>query len=78
MISRSLEGSSRPLHPTLCLGRQGEDHLYSQFFHCPAKLGWRTGGLIFRAVFEDRVAVGVQGQGCAAALYQILEQQEIT
>ena len=42
-----------------------------------AELGGRAGGLVFGAVFEDRTAVGVEGQGNATALYQALQQQEV-
>ena len=73
-----LEGSGRPLHPPLCLGRQGENQLCPQLLHGPAELGWRPGGLIFRTAFEDSVPVGVQGEGYAAAPYQSLHQQEVT
>ena len=67
-----LESSSRSLHTSLCLRREGEYQLYSQLLHGPAELGGRAGGLVFRAVLEDGVAVGVQGEGYAAALYQAL------
>ena len=42
-----------------------------------AELGGRAGGLVFGAVFEDRTAVGVEGQGNATALYQALQPQEV-
>ena len=67
-----LEGPSRPLHSSLGLGRQGEYQLYAQFLHCPAELGGRAARLIFRPVLEDRVAVGVEGEGNAPALDQAL------
>ena len=73
-----LEGSGRPLHPPLCLGRQSENQLCPQLLHGPAELGWRPGGLIFRTVLEDRMAVGVEGERNAAALEQSLHQQEVT
>ena len=73
-----LEGSGRPLHPPLCLRRQGENQLCPQLLHGPAELGCRPGGLIFRTVFEDSVPVGVQGERNAAAVYQSLHQQEVT
>ena len=73
-----LEGSGRPLHPPLCLGRQGENQLCPQLLDGPAELGWRPGGVIFRTVLEDSVPVGVQGESNAAAPEQSLHQQEVT
>ena len=73
-----LEGSGRPLHPSLRLRGHGENQLYPQSLRCPSELSGRAGGLIFRLVLEDRVAVGVQGEGYAAAPEQALHQQEIT
>ena len=73
-----LEGSRRPLHPPLCLGRQGENQLCPQLLDGPAELGCRPGELMFRTVLEDRVAVGVQGESNAAAPEQSLHQQEVT
>ena len=72
-----LEGSGRPLDSALGLGRQGEYHLNPQFLHCPSELGGRAGGLIFRLVLEDRVPVGVQGEGNAEAPEQALHQPEV-
>ncbi len=73
-----LESSGGTLHTSLCLGREGEYQLYSQFLHGPAELGGSTGGLVFRAVLEYGVAVGVQGEGEAAPLHQALQQPEIS
>ena len=73
-----LEGSRRSLHPPLFLRRQGEYHLSLQLCHCAPELGGRAGGLIFRLVLEDGVAVGVQGEGYAEAPEQALHQQEVT
>ena len=61
-----MEGPGRPLHPALGLGRQGENQPYPQLLHCPAELGGRAGGLIFRPVFEYRVPVRIEGEGKAA------------
>ena len=72
-----LEGSGRPLHPPLGLGRQDEYHLNPQLCHCPPELGGRAGWVIFRLVLEDRVPVGVQGEGNAAAPEQSLHQPEV-
>ena len=72
-----LEGSGRPLDSALGLGRQGEYHLNPQFLHCPSELGGRAGGLIFRLVLEDRVPVGVQGEGNTEAPEQALHQPEV-
>ena len=67
-----LKGSRRPLYPPLGLGRQGEYQLDPQLLHRPAELGGCAGGLVFRAVLEDRVAVGVEGERDAPALDQAL------
>lgn len=72
-----LQGSCRTPHPPLSLKRKSENHLDAQFFHCPSELGCRPAGLIFRAVLEDRVAVGVEGEGDAAAPEQVLHQQKV-
>ena len=73
-----LEGSSRTLHTPLGLRRKGENQLYSQLLHGSSELGWRLGGLIFRPVLEYGVPIGVEGERNAAALYQALDQQEVT
>ena len=41
------------------------------------KLGGRSGRPGSGRVLEDRVAVGIEGQGDAAALEQVLHQQEV-
>ena len=72
-----LEGSGRPFHPPLCLGREGEYHLYPQLVHGPAELGRRSGETGPWCMPEDPVPVDVEGHGNANALHQVLDQQEI-
>ena len=72
-----LEGSRGTLHPSFGLGRKGEYHLDAQFCHRPSELGGRPSGLVFRLVLEDGVAVGIEGEGNAAAPEQVLHQQEV-
>ena len=72
-----LKGACRSLHATSCLGRLGENHLYSQFLHGPAEMGWHPGEAGTGRVPEDGVAVGVEGDGYAGMLQQTLDQQEV-
>ena len=58
-------------------GREGENHLDTQFFHGPSKLGGHPSGLMFRLVLEDGVAVGIEGEGNAAEPEQVLHQQGV-
>ena len=51
--------------------------MHSQLIQGPAGLGGRAGRLVFGAMLEDRMAVGVEGQGNAAAPYQALQQPEV-
>ena len=71
-----LEGAPRALHAPLDLGRQGKDHLNSQFVHGPA-LGWHPGEAGAGRVPEDPVPVGVECEWYADLLHQALEQQEV-
>ena len=59
------------------MGREGEYQLHPQLIQGPAGLGGRAGRLVFGAMLEDRMAVGVEGQGNAAAPYQALQQPEV-
>ena len=72
-----LEGSRRSLHSTLRLGRHGENHLYTQFPHGPAELGRHPREPGAGRVPEDRVPVGVKGDGCAEMLHETLDQHEV-
>ena len=72
-----LERSRRALHAALCLGRQGENHLNPQFLHGPAELGRHPGEAGAGRVPEDPVPVGVEGDGYAATLHQVVDQQEV-
>ena len=72
-----LEGSCGTFHPSFGLGRKGEYHLDTQFFHRPSELGGRSGRPGSGRVLEDGVAVGIEGKGDAAALEQVLHQQEV-
>ena len=58
-----LERSRRSLHPTLGLGREGENHLHPQFVHGPAELGWHPREAGAGRVPEDPVPVSVEGDG---------------
>ena len=77
VISRSWNVPAARSHTPLRLGREGEYQLHSQLIQGPAGLGGRAGGLVFGAMLEDRMAVGVEGQGNAAAPYQALQQPEV-
>ena len=72
-----LVGTRRSLHAALGLGRQGKNHLDPQFPHGPAELGRHPREAGARRVPEDRVPVGVEGDGYAATLHQTVDQQEV-
>ena len=72
-----LEGARRSLHTPLGLGRMGDNHLDTQFLHCPAELGRHPREVGARRVFEDPVPVGVEGDGYATAPEQTLDQHEV-
>ncbi len=72
-----LEDSRGTFHPSFGLGRPGENHLDTQFCHGPSELGGRSGRPGSGRVLEDRVAVGIEGLGDAAAPEQVLHQQEV-
>ena len=72
-----LKGSRGTFHPTLRLGRHGENHLNPQFLHGSAELGWHPGEAGAGRMLEDRVAVGVEGDGYAATLHETLDQHEV-
>ena len=77
MISRSWKVPAARSTRPLAWGDKGEYHLDAQFCHRPSELGGRPSGLVFRLVLEDGVAVGIEGEGNAAAPEQVLHQQEV-
>ena len=72
-----LEDSSGTFHPSFGLGRKDEYHLDTQFCHGLSELGRRSGRPGSGRVLEDGVAVGIEGEGDAAAPEQVLHQQEV-
>ena len=72
-----LKGSRRSLHLTLRLGRQDEYHLNPQFLHGPAELGRHPREAGAGRVPEDRVPVGVEGDGCAEMPHETLDEHEV-
>ena len=77
VISRSWKVPAARSTRPLAWGDKGEYHLDTQFCHGPSELGRRSGRLGSGRVLEDRVAVGIEGEGDAAAPEQVLHQQEV-
>ena len=72
-----LEGSRHPLHSSLRLGRQGEDHLDTDLVHCARELSWSARRSAPWHMLEDGVAISVQGDRYPIALDHTLHQKEV-